>query len=126
MVEMGKRIRDRRKYWGYTLDEVSEKVGIQKSTLSKLENGKLQRIERSYIDRLAHLFDCDAAYLLGYEDSPTVNLTYSAPGKEDVNMIVNSKPIMGESSLRAKLLQEAVKVKVENLPAAIEVLKALQ
>lgn len=126
MVQMGKRIHDMRKKWGYTLDEVAQRIDIPKTTLSRLENGKLKTINRSYIDRLAHLFDCDAAYLLGYEDSPEVNLIYSAPGKEDVKMTVDTRPIMGESSLRAKLLQEAVKVKVENLPAAIEVLKALQ
>lgn len=126
MVEMGKRIHDMRKKWGYTLDEVVDHVGIPKSTLSRLENGKLKTINRSYINRLANLFDCDPAYLLGYEDSPVVDLTYSAPGKESVKMTVDAKPIIGESSLRAKLLQEATKVKPENLLAAIDVLKAMQ
>lgn len=126
MVEMGKRIHDMRKKWGYTLDEVVDHVGIPKSTLSRLENGKLKTINRSYINRLANLFDCDPAYLLGYEDSPVVDLTYSAPGKESVKVTVDAKPIIGESSLRAKLLQEATKVKPENLSAAIEIIKALQ
>ena len=126
MVEMGKRIHDMRKKWGYTLDEVVDHVGIPKSTLSRLENGKLKTINRSYINRLANLFDCDPAYLLGYEDSPVVDLTYSAPGKESVKMTVDARPIIGESSLRAKLLQEATKVKPENLLAAIDVLKAMQ
>ena len=126
MVQMGRRIHDMRKKWGYTLDEVVERVDIPKSTLSRLENGKLKTINRSYINRLANLFDCDPAYLLGYEDSPVVDLTYSAPGKESVKMTVDAKPIIGESSLRAKLLQEATKVKPENILAAIDVLKAMQ
>ena len=126
MVEMGRRIHDMRKKWGYTLDEVVDHVGIPKSTLSRLENGKLKTINRSYINRLANLFDCDPAYLLGYDDSPIVDLTYSAPGKESVNVTVDAKPIIGESSLRAKLLQEATKVKPENLQAAIDVIRALQ
>ena len=126
MIKMGQRIREQRKQWDYTLDEVSNLVKIPKSTLSKLENGKMQRIERSYIDRLANLFGCDAAYLMGYEDSPTVDLVYSAPGKEEVKVTVDSKPIIGESSLRAKLLQEATKVRPENIPAAIDILRSLQ
>ena len=126
MVQMGRRIHDMRKKWGYTLDEVVERVDIPKSTFSRLENGKLKTINRSYINRLANLFDCDPAYLLGYEDSPVVDLTYSAPGKESVKMTVDAKPIIGESSLRAKLLQEATKVKPENILAAIDVLKAMQ
>lgn len=126
MVQMGKRIHDMRKKWGYTLEEVAQRIEVPKTTLSRLENGKLKTINRSYIDRLAHLFDCDAAYLLGYEDSPEVNVVYSAPGKESVNVKVDSKPILGEESLRAKLLQSAVKVRPENIQTAIEVLKALE
>ena len=126
MVQMGKRIHDMRKKWGYTLDEVAERVDIPKSTLSRLENGKLKTINRSYIDRLANLFDCDAAYILGYEDAPVVNLAYSAPGKEKINMTVDMAPIIGEGSLRARLYQYAAKVKTENLQAAIDVLKTLQ
>lgn len=126
MIEMGKRLHELRKKWRYTLDEVVERVDIPKSTLSRLENGKLKTINRGYIDRLAHLYDVDAAYILGYEDTPQVNLTYSAQGKETINMIVDHKPIIGESSLRAKLLTEATKVKPENIPAAIEIIRSLQ
>lgn len=126
MIEMGKRVHDLRKKIGYTLDEVSERVNIQKSTLSKLENGKLKTINRSYVDRLAKLFDVDAVYLLGYDDGAPVNLTYRSHGKEDINMVVDTKPIIGESSLRAKLLQEAAKIPVENIPAAIEIIRSLQ
>ena len=126
MIQMGLRIHNERKKIGYTLDEVVERTGIPKATLSRLENGKLKTINRSYVDRLAKLFDVDAAYLLGYEDGATVNLTYSSHGKEDINMIVDSKPILGESSLRAKLLQEAAKIPAQNLQAALDIIKALQ
>lgn len=126
MVEMGRRIHNMRKKWGYTLDEVVEHVGIPKSTLSRLENGKLKTINRSYINRLANLFDCDPAYLLGYDDSPIVDLTYSAPGKESVKMTVDAKPIIGEESLRVRVLQEASKIRTENLAAAIDIIKSLQ
>lgn len=126
MVQMGKRIHDMRKQWQYTLDEVAELVDIPKATLSRLENGKLKTINRSYIDRLANLFNCDAAYLMGYEDSPKVDLIYSAPGKEDVKVTVDAKPIIGEESLRVKVLQEASKIRPENLAAAIDILKSLQ
>lgn len=125
MKQMGKRLHDLRKKWGYTLDEVVEKTEIPKSTLSRLENGKLKTINRSYIDKLAHLYDEDAAYILGYEDSPTVALTYSAPGKEQVNLIVDHAPIIGEAALRAKLYQAAVQVAPENIKIAIEILKSL-
>lgn len=125
MIEMGRRIHEKRKYFGYTLEEVAERVDIPKTTLSRLENGKLKTINRGYVDRLAKLFDVDAAYLLGYEDSPTVNLQYSAPGKETINMTVDSKPIIGESAKRAALYAAALDVLPQNLDIAIELLKSL-
>lgn len=125
MKAMGKRIRDERQKWDYTLDEVSEKVGVSKSTLSKLENGLLKRPPRPLIDQLAHLFDCDPAYLMGYHPTDNVTLTYSAPGKEDVVLTVDGKPILGEQGLRARLYKAALNVPAENLAVAIELLKSL-
>jgi len=125
MIQMGRRLHELRKKCSYTLDDVVERVGIPKSTLSRLENGKLKTINRSYIDKLADLYGEDAAYILGYEDSPTVAVTYSAPGKEQVNLIVDHAPIIGEVALRAKLYQAALQVSPENLKIAIELLKTL-
>lgn len=126
MKALGERIREQRLKWDYTLEEVSKRVGVSKGTLSKLENGLIVRPHRPLIDKLAHLFDCDPAYLLGYQHGDEVTVTYSSPGKEDVTLLADGRPIIGESSLRAKLLQEAAKIPVENIPAAIEIIKSLQ
>lgn len=125
MIEMGKRIREMRKQYGYTLDDVGQKIGIKKSTLSKLENGKIQRIDRAYIDKIARLFKCDPAYLMGYEDTPHVDLTYSAPGKENVNVTVSSNPIIGPSSKIVELYDILLSIKPENYDIAIKLLKTL-
>ena len=125
MKAMGKRIKDQRQRWGYTLDEIAEKTGVSKSSLSKLENGLLKRPPRHLIDTLADIFDCDPVYLLGYDDSPEVHLTYSAPGKEEVTLVTTGKPIIGEMSMRAALYKAALAVPTENIPVAIELLKSL-
>ena len=126
MLEMGRKLHDLRKKWGYTLDEVVERVDIPKSTLSRIENGKLKTINRGYIDRLAHLYNVDAAYVLGYEDSDKVHLTYSAEGKEDVKLLIDrSAPLMGETALRARLYKAALEVAPQNIEVAIELLKSL-
>lgn len=109
----------------YTLDKVSEKLNIPKSTLSKLENGKLLRIDRHYIDKLARLFECDPAYLMGYDESPQVDLTYSAPGREDINVTVDRKPIIGPTSKIAELYSALLAVRPENYDVALKILKSL-
>lgn len=125
MKAMGKRIREQREKWGYTLEEVGKHVGVSKSTLSKLENGLLKRPQRTLIDDLAHLFDCDPRFLFGYNHDDEVTLTYSVPGKEDVVLTVEGKPIIGEAGLRAKLYKAALNVSKENLEVAIQVLNSL-
>lgn len=125
MKSMGNRIREQRQKWNYTLDEVAEKVSASKSTLSKLENGLLKYPKRPLIDELAKLFDCDPLYLLGYHHSDNVTLTYSAPGKEDVTLLAQGKPIIGEAGLRAKLYKAALDVAPENVEVAIELLRSL-
>lgn len=125
MKNMGIRIREQRQRWGYTLEEVSEHVGVSKGTLSKLENGLLKRPPRPLIDKLANVFDCDPVYLLGYDDSPEVHLTYSAPGKENVTLVAQGKPIIGETAKRADLYAAALNVLPQNLDVAIELLKSL-
>ena len=122
---MGNRVREQRLKWGYTLDEVAEKVSASKSTLSKLENGLLKYPKRPLIDELAKLYDCDPLYLLGYHHNDNITLTYSAPGKEDVTLLAQGKPIIGEAGLRAKLYKAALEVAPENVEVAIELLRSL-
>ena len=126
MKALGERVKEQRLKIGYTLDEVAERVGVSKSSLSKLENGLLKRPpKRPLIDKLANLFDCDPVYLLGYHHTDEVTVTYSAPGKEDVTLLVEGKPIIGEVGLRAKLYKAALAVPTENIDVAIELLKSL-
>ena len=132
MKAMGKRIREQRQKWGYTLEEVATRVNnssstvhVSKSTLSKLENGLIAYPHRPLIDELAKIFDCDPVYLLGYHKTDDVTVTYTAPGKEAVTLKVEGKPIIGESALRAKLYQAALDVAPENVTIAINVLKSL-
>ena len=74
---------------------------------------------------MAKVFDCDPMYLLGYHKEDNVKLTYSAPGKEDVTLMAQGKPIIGEAGLRAKLYKAALNVSLENVEVAIELLNSL-
>ena len=124
--EMGKRIRQKRLENELTLEELGNLLEVSKSTVSKWEHGEVQDIGRKKIAKMAEIFNCKASWLMGLNDAPKVDLTYAAPGKESVRVTVEGDPIIGESSLRVKILQEAAKVRQENLQAAIDILKSLQ
>lgn len=127
MTTMGKRIHDKRVENNLTMEELGQKLGVQRQTVFKWENGTVQNIKRGYIEQMARLFNCDPIWLMGFEDASRVTLTYSAPGKETVKARVDqkSKPIIGETALRLRLYQAALNVPVPCLEVAIQLLNSL-
>lgn len=127
MNTMGQRIHAKRTEYGWTLEELGEKLGVKKSSISKWENGDVQNIKRSCIARMAELFDCSPVWLMGYDGASDVKLTYSAPGKDTVTTSVDqkSKPIIGETALRLRLYQAALNVPAPCLEIAIQLLNSL-
>lgn len=127
MKKMGLRIRQKRHELNLTLEELGEKLGIQKSAISKWERGEVMNIKREYIDKMATLFDVSPQWLMGYEKADQVTLTYEAPGHETVKTTVDGQPIIGTeaSAKRAQLYQAALNVRPENMDVAIKLLKSL-
>jgi transcriptional regulator with XRE-family HTH domain len=56
-MEIGEKIKKRRKELGLTLDEVAEKVGVGKSTVQKWESGRIKNMRRDKIELLAQVLD---------------------------------------------------------------------
>ena len=66
---MGKRIRERRDALGLTLEEIADRLGLQRSAISKYERGEVENIKRSNIIKMAQMLECSPAYLMGFTDS---------------------------------------------------------
>ncbi len=52
---------------GYTLAELSKKVGVSDATLQRYESGEIQNIKLSTISKLAKVFGCKESYLIGWD-----------------------------------------------------------
>ena len=122
---MGQRIHDKREEYRMTQEEVAERLGVTKQTVSKWEAGKVKNIDRDYIGQMAKWWGCDPDWLMHLDGIKKVTATYEAKGREPVTVTVNNGPIIGPASLRAQLYKVAIDVKPENLEAAIEILKSL-
>ncbi len=74
------RIKERRLTLGLTLLEVANRLGVKEATMQRYESGEIKNIKHETIVKLAEIFDCSPAYLMGWEESavPTV-----AAHKED-------------------------------------------
>lgn len=125
MKEMGRRIQQKREEMELTQEQLGKKLGVSRQTIYKWEAGDVKHFDRSYVAKMADIFHCSAAWLMGLDNSNAV-VTYNAPGREPVKLTVDTQePIIGESALRAKLYQAALEVSPGNLQVAIELLRSL-
>ena len=127
MTTMGQRIKQKRTEYGLTMEELGNRLGVQKSAVNKWEKGEVLNIKRNYIMAMADLFHCSPAWLMGMDDIRDMTLTYETEGKEPVRATVDMEPILGhgQQALRAVLYQAALAVKDDNLDVAIQLLKSL-
>ena len=85
MCEIAKKIYDRRKELGLTLEQVGEAVGVGKSTVRKWENGMIKNMGRDKIAKLARILQMDPVELVPAPESFKLDLTmFGEPNnKED-------------------------------------------
>ena len=64
------RVRDLRTAKGITIKELSEKAGLDYSTISRIENGKIQKVADDIVLKLARFFNVSTDFLLGLTNIP--------------------------------------------------------
>ena len=64
------RVRDLRTAKGITIKELSEKAGLDYSTLSRIETGKIQKVADDVVLTLARFFNVSTDFLLGLTNIP--------------------------------------------------------
>lgn len=82
MADMGSRIRQKRIEKGLTMEELGNALGIKASAINKYEKGIVENIKRSTIQQMATIFECDPAWLMGFDESNSVNNFISKSTKQ--------------------------------------------
>lgn len=105
MCEIGKKMYNRRKELGLTLEEVGDAVGVGKSTVRKWENGMIKNMGRDKIVSLARVLqmspvdfvpfpehnNIDQQRLEALHQNPRLGLLFdhsSKMSKEDVDIMI--------------------------------------
>lgn len=90
-MNMGERIHALRVEKGMTLEELGEKIGVQKAAIYKYEKGLVVNLKRDTIEKLARALDVSPSLLLGLNDThaPTI-----PPGFEPLPRMVK-RPLVG-------------------------------
>ena len=67
---IGQRLTELREQRGLTKEELAERVGVSTSTLSRLENGQIQKFSDEVLTALVREFNVSADFLLGLTNIP--------------------------------------------------------
>lgn len=65
---VGERIKQMRIRKGLTLEELGAKIGVEKATIWKYENGRVTDTKWNRLVKMAKVLDCSPEYLLGLSD----------------------------------------------------------
>ena len=66
-MTMGERIRILRKQHRMSMEELGSMIGVGKSAILKYENGQVENLPRSTIEKMAILFGVSPAYLMCFD-----------------------------------------------------------
>lgn len=68
-VTIGQRIKSIRKERGLSIDDLAEKLGKNRTTVYRYENGDIENLPLSILDSLAEALNTTPAYLLGWKSN---------------------------------------------------------
>ena len=69
-VDVATILKDRRKQVGMTMEQLAEKIGVNKSTISRLEAGQIEKLSSDKLAPIAEALRCSPLYLIGMIDTP--------------------------------------------------------
>lgn len=77
MGDMGSRIRQKRLEMGLSGEELGKRLGVQRAAVNKWESGEVENIKRNTIAKMADIFGCSPAWLMGWEDAEQNKVDYT-------------------------------------------------
>lgn len=103
-MTLGDRIHYLRTEFGYTLQELGDKVGVGASTVRKWENGYIKTLRADKLQSLATALETTADYLMGWSEQNV-----------SVNSIGTNNGVIGQNSGEIRIEQQRSKEEAELL-----------
>lgn len=69
-MEVGERIKQRRKELGYNADYLASKLGVSRSTIFRYEKGEIEKLPTEVLEKLAISLNTTPGYLMGWTEKP--------------------------------------------------------
>lgn len=99
-MTIGQRIKKRRKELKLSADEVAAKLGKDRSTVYRYENGDIGNFPTDILEPLAKILDTTPAHLMGWDELPSnVTPLASLPMIPVVGKIAAGQPILAQENV---------------------------
>lgn len=96
--KVGQRLKFARELKGITLEEAGKLAGVHKSTILRWENGATEKFKIPILELLAHLYNVNPAWLMGY-DVPIKEQT------EDILKKIGAIPLTDMETIKIPILR---------------------
>lgn len=93
-MTIGQRIKARRKELGMTADELGEKLGKNRSTIYRYENGDIEKMPLDYLEPIAKALSTTPQYLMDWKESTAEDAKKSDAMADITNRILNDSNFM--------------------------------
>lgn len=100
MNNLGKNIKSFRKSARLSQEQVGAVLGLNRSSVSKIERGETFVVKPEHIVRLCELFKCEPSDLYGIE---TVRVQSSVPMCDEAHEIISLLPLLDQQQAAAVL-----------------------
>ena len=110
----GKRIKARRKELGISADQLAEKIGVNRSTIFRYENGDIEKLPLTHLEPIAVALSTTVENLMGWEKTPE---------QEELEEYLEQLKTRPEMRMLFKLSAQATKEDVEQAVRIIEAIR---
>ena len=90
-MDIGERMKLRRKELKLSADVVAEKLGVSRSTIFRYEKGDIEKLPTNILDDIAEVLKTTPAFLMGWEDGnvPSIETIYKQLNPERQTKVYN-------------------------------------
>ena len=112
MNKIGNIIKNRRLELGLTQEELGLKIGVQKSAIAKYENGRVENMKRSIIQKLSEVLDLSPTQIMGFEEEE--KLTNFTTVEDAVSFLLEQKIIAAHTGIDINKFSDEQKIQIAN------------
>lgn len=118
---IGARIKQSREQAGMSLNDVAQKIGLDKSTILRYENGEIAKVKAPIVEKMAAAMNTSPHFLLGWTDNPsatnsdepTIDGEVMSSNEQDLVRYYRKMDLRGQATIINTIMEELKRIQEE-------------